>query len=61
MATGSTFSNRFAIGTVIYVEDDGPGIPDDRRDDVFESGYSTSETGTGLGLAIVQRIAEAHG
>ncbi|MFC6771119.1 PAS domain S-box protein, partial [Halorubrum pallidum] len=44
-----------------YVADDGPGIPDDRLDAVFESGYSTSETGTGFGLAIVESIAEAHG
>lgn len=44
-----------------YVEDDGPGIPDDRRDDVFELGYSTAEEGTGIGLSIVQQIASAHG
>jgi len=43
------------------VEDDGPGIPPDEREQVFESGYSTAERGTGLGLAIVDRIAEAHG
>ena len=44
-----------------YVEDDGPGIPEDRREAVFESGYSTSGAGTGFGLAIVESIAEAHG
>jgi len=44
-----------------YVADDGPGIPDERRDAVFERGYTTAETGTGYGLAIVERIAEAHG
>ena len=44
-----------------YVEDDGPGIPPDRREDVFEAGYSTANDGTGLGLNIVQEIAEAHG
>lgn len=42
------------------VTDDGSGIPDDERERVFESGYSTGE-GTGLGLAIVRTIAEAHG
>ena len=42
-----------------YVMDDGPGIPDDEKSAVFESGHSTS--GTGLGLAIVKRIIEAHG
>ena len=44
-----------------YVADDGPGIPPDDRERVFEGGYSTSEDGTGFGLKIVQRIAEAHG
>lgn len=43
-----------------YVADDGPGIPADKRDPVFERGYTTSTNGTGFGLAIVRRIAEAH-
>jgi len=44
-----------------YVEDDGPGIATDDRDDVFVPGYSTSEEGTGFGLKIVKQVAEAHG
>jgi PAS domain S-box-containing protein len=44
-----------------YVEDDGPGVPAEERERVFDSGYSTSENGTGFGLAIVERIVEAHG
>jgi two-component system, OmpR family, sensor kinase len=44
-----------------FVEDDGPGVPEDGREEVFESGYSTSADGTGFGLAIVKRIVEAHG
>jgi PAS domain S-box-containing protein len=44
-----------------YVADDGPGIPSDQRETVFEYGHSTEEEGTGLGLAIVKEIAEAHG
>jgi PAS domain S-box-containing protein len=48
-------------GDGFFVEDDGPGIPEDERDEVFESGYSTSAGGTGVGLAIVRRIVEAHG
>jgi signal transduction histidine kinase len=43
-----------------YVADDGPGIPPDERDDIFDAGYSTSVEGTGFGLNIVQRIADAH-
>ena len=47
-------------GNGFYVEDDGRGIPEADREQVFESGYSTSEDGTGFGLAIVRTIAEAH-
>jgi len=43
------------------VRDDGPGVPDDARDRVFTSGFTTSDEGTGFGLAIVDRIAGAHG
>jgi len=44
-----------------YVADDGPGIPPDERESVFESGRTTKEDGTGFGLSIVRDIAEAHG
>ena len=47
--------------TGFYVEDDGPGIPESKRTDVFEPGHSTASGNTGFGLAIVKRIAEAHG
>ena len=42
------------------VEDDGPGIPSDRRGEVVELGAHT-EGGVRLGLSIVAAIAEAHG
>ena len=44
-----------------YVEDDGPGIPEDRRDNVFDAGHTTTDEGTGFGLSIVKEVAEAHG
>jgi len=44
-----------------YISDDGPGIPADERDSIFEPGHTNTDNGTGLGLAIVRRIAEAHG
>ncbi|WP_276272015.1 GAF domain-containing protein [Haloarcula litorea] len=50
-----------ALDDGFYVADDGPGIPEDERENLFESGYTTSDSGTGFGLAIVQQIADAHG
>jgi signal transduction histidine kinase len=44
-----------------YVADDGPGIPPERREAVFEVGETSTTDGTGFGLTIVNRIAEAHG
>jgi PAS domain S-box-containing protein len=43
-----------------FVADDGPGVPPDERDRVFEIGYSSQHGGTGLGLDIVERIADVH-
>ncbi|MEF8785316.1 MAG: PAS domain S-box protein [Haloarculaceae archaeon] len=43
-----------------YIEDDGPGIPPEEREDVLKSGFTTSKDGTGFGLAIVCQIANAH-
>ena len=44
----------------IIVADDGPGIPPEKREEIFEHGY-TDNDGTGFGLAIVNRIVSAHG
>ena len=44
-----------------YVADDGPGVPETDRDEVFETGYSSKERGTGFGLSIAQQVADAHG
>jgi signal transduction histidine kinase len=50
-----------ALEDGFFVADDGPGIPDDEREAVFDHGHTTDEDGTGFGLSIVQQIAEAHG
>ena len=48
----------------VLVEDDGPGIPEDRRGELFTRGArldTTGKPGTGLGLAIVRDVAEIYG
>jgi signal transduction histidine kinase len=42
------------------VADDGPGIPEDKQDEIFEAGHSGDPDGTGFGLYIVDLIAGAH-
>jgi len=44
-----------------YIEDTGSGIPEDAREDVFQSGFTTNRRGTGLGLSIVKEIGSQHG
>jgi signal transduction histidine kinase len=51
---------REAKQFVLAVRDDGPGIPPDLLDKVFNPFFTTKDTGTGLGLAIVHRVVEAH-
>lgn len=48
-----------AVG--ITVDDDGPGIPPDRREDVFRPFESGLGGGTGLGLTIALDVVRAHG
>lgn len=43
-----------------YIEDDGPGIPEDNLEKIFSAGYSTRENGVGFGLSIVKQVADAH-
>jgi two-component system osmolarity sensor histidine kinase EnvZ len=45
----------------VTVDDDGPGIPVDSREEAFKPFASFSAGGTGLGLAIARDIARAHG
>jgi C4-dicarboxylate-specific signal transduction histidine kinase len=50
-----------AGGVLVAVEDDGPGVPENLRERIFEAFHSTKAQGTGLGLSIVQRVAADHG
>jgi PAS domain S-box-containing protein len=44
----------------IEVIDEGPGIPANVADHIFQPFFTTKATGTGLGLAVVKRIVDAH-
>ena len=50
-----------AEGTLhITVSDNGPGVPEDNRDKIFEPFFTSRADGTGLGLAIARQIIEEH-
>jgi|APHM01.1.fsa_nt_gi PAS domain S-box len=55
-----TTSTRGETKKAFHVSDDGRGIPEDKREQMFEVGKSTTREGTGLGLPIIKRIAKAH-
>jgi signal transduction histidine kinase len=46
---------------VVEIEDTGPGIPADLKEQIFNPFFTTKKTGVGLGLAIVTKIIDAHG
>ncbi|WP_256749691.1 sensor histidine kinase [Mesorhizobium sp. Mes31] len=66
-AAGGTVTVKLAAvdgEAVLTVADDGPGIPMDERDHVFERFYriaGSTEEGSGLGLAIVREVVENAG
>jgi signal transduction histidine kinase len=45
----------------IEIRDNGPGVPPERRQEIFKPYFTTHQKGTGLGLAVVQQIVLAHG
>jgi two-component system sensor kinase FixL len=55
----ATLADRPALQ--IAIRDDGPGIPRDKCEHIFDEFFTTKQRGTGLGLAIVRRIIESHG
>ncbi len=46
--------------SVVFVRDNGAGVPSDLKDRIFEPFVTDKEQGAGLGLAIVKRVAEAN-
>ena len=55
----TTTSYDAQIGQItVCVSDNGPGMPPEVRERIFESGYTTKSTGHGFGLAVCKRIVE---
>ncbi len=52
---------RNASEALLEIRDNGPGVPPDRRAEIFKPYFTTQNKGTGLGLAVVQQIVLAHG
>jgi signal transduction histidine kinase len=48
-------------GAVVEIRDNGPGVPEANRKEIFKPYFTTHQKGTGLGLAVVQQIVLAHG
>jgi two-component system NtrC family sensor kinase len=48
-------------GVVVEIEDSGPGVPAEMKEQIFNPFVTTKKSGVGLGLAIVSKIVDAHG
>jgi signal transduction histidine kinase len=54
-------AERIDGGTLLHVRDQGPGVPADSRERIFDALFTTKARGNGLGLALCRRIVQAHG
>jgi two-component system nitrogen regulation sensor histidine kinase GlnL len=48
-------------GVVVEIEDSGPGVPPELKEQIFNPFVTTRKSGVGLGLAIVSKLVDAHG
>jgi two-component system, NtrC family, sensor histidine kinase HydH len=53
-------SNHGVSGVSAEIEDSGPGVPEDLREQIFNPFVSSKKTGVGLGLSIVAKIVDDH-
>jgi len=52
---------RISLPLMIQIEDNGPGVPDHLKEQLFDPFVTTKPYGTGLGLALVAKIINDHG
>lgn len=52
---------RISLPLMIQIEDNGPGVPDHMKPNLFDPFVTSKRTGTGLGLALVAKIIGDHG
>lgn len=52
---------RIALPLMIEIQDNGPGVPDDIREHMFDPFVTSKSNGTGLGLALVAKLIADHG
>jgi two-component system, NtrC family, sensor histidine kinase HydH len=57
----SRSSSNGVSGVATEIQDSGPGVPDELREQIFNPFVSSKKTGVGLGLSIVAKIVDDHG
>ncbi|HLL12937.1 MAG TPA: ATP-binding protein [Rubrivivax sp.] len=61
IARQATFGRqRFRLALELHIEDNGPGVPPDIRDRIFQPLVSGREGGSGLGLTLAQTFVQQH-
>ena len=58
--TAATANTANRNGVEVRIEDSGPGVPGEMREQIFNPFVTTKKTGVGLGLSIVSRIIDGH-
>ena len=56
----ATRSGASGGGVEVHIEDTGPGVPAELREQIFNPFVTTKKTGVGLGLSIVSKIMDGH-
>ena len=54
-------TGRRENSVMLQIDDSGPGIPDNARNQIFDPFFTTKPNGMGLGLSVCRQIIEAHG